>query len=74
MLILSSSVELNSNTLLRRDGWPTWLVNGMDYLQEISEEDAWVSLLVSFVELEQELGPSETVGQQLLEQTEHLFT
>jgi len=66
VLILSISFELNSDSLLRRDGWPTWLVNGVDYLQEISEEEAWVSLLVSFVELEQQLGPSEMVGWQLL--------
>jgi hypothetical protein len=66
MLILSISFELNSDTLLSRDGWPTWLVNGVDYLQEISEEEEWVSLLVSFVELELQLGPNEIVGWQLL--------
>jgi len=59
--------------LLSRDGWPTWLVNGIDYLQEISEEEAWVSLLVSFVEVEQQLGPNEIVRQQSLLQIEHLF-
>jgi len=66
MLILSISFELNSDTLLSRDGWPTWLVNSVDYLQEISEEEEWVSLLVSFVELELQLGPNEIVGWQLL--------
>jgi hypothetical protein len=66
MLILSISFELNSDTLLSRDGWPTWLVNGVDYLQEISEEEEWVSLLVSFIELELQLGPNEIVGWQLL--------
>jgi len=66
MLILSISFVVNLDALLSRDGWPTWLENGVDYLQEISEEEVWVSLLVSFIELEQQLGPSEIVGWQLL--------
>jgi hypothetical protein len=66
VLIISISFELNSDTLLSHDGWPTWLVNGVDYLQEISKEEEWVSLLLSFVELELQLGPNEIVGWQLL--------
>ena len=65
-LILSISSELNSDVLLSRDGWPTWLVNCVDYLQEISEEQEWVLLLHSFVELELQQGPSDIVGWQLL--------
>jgi len=52
VLIFSISFEPNLDTLLSCDGWPDWLEKGIDYLQEISEEEAWVSLLVSFVELE----------------------
>lgn len=66
MLILGISFKQNSDALLSRDGWPTWLVNGIDYLQEASEEEAWVSLLVSFVGVEQQLGPNKIVRQQSL--------
>ena len=66
MLILGISFKQNSDALLSRDGWPTWLVNGIDYLQETSEEEVWVSLLVSFVEVEQQLGPNKIVRQQSL--------
>ena len=66
MLTLSISFELNLDALLSRDGWPQWLENGMDYRQEISAEEKWLLLLVSFVKLERQLGPSEAVGCQLL--------
>ena len=66
MLTLSISFELNLDALLSHDGWPQWLENGMGYLQEISAEEKWLSLLVSFVKLERQLGPSEAVGCQLL--------
>ena len=55
MLIIRASLELNPDALLNREGWPKWLDNGVDYLQVISEEDAWVSLLLSFIELEKQL-------------------
>jgi len=66
MLTLSISFELNLDALLSHDSWPQWLENGMDYLQEILAEEKWLLLLVSFVKLEQQLGPSEAVGCQLL--------
>jgi len=52
--------------LLNRDGWPCWLVDGVNYLQEISAEEKWVLMLVSFVELERQLGPHKIVGWQSL--------
>jgi len=55
VLIDRASFELNPDVLLNRDGWPKWLNDGVDYLQVISEEDAWVSLLLSFIELEKQL-------------------
>jgi len=66
MLTLSISFELNLDALLSRDNWPAWLENGMGYLWEISGEEIWKSLLISFVELDQLLGHNKTVGQQLL--------
>lgn len=66
MLILRISFELNSDVLRSRDGWPDWLTNGVDYLQEISAEEKWVSLLVSFVELEKQLMPGKVVRWQSL--------
>jgi len=58
----SASFELNSDALLIRDGWPSWLVDGISYLQSISLEEKWESLLVSFVEFEQRLGTADLVG------------
>lgn len=74
VLTLSISFELNLDVLICRDDWPAWLVKGVDHLQEISEEEEWVALLVSFVELELQLGPNQKVGWPLLQHIKHLFT
>jgi hypothetical protein len=55
VLIIRASFELNPDALLNQEDWPKWLGDGVNYLQVISEEDIWVSLLLSFVELEQQL-------------------
>jgi len=57
---------VNLDALLSHDGWPTWLEHGVDYLLEISQEEAWVLLLTSFVDLELQLGPSRIVRWQSL--------
>jgi len=71
--LLYHNDRAHSNDLISRDDWPAWLLKGVDYLQEISEEEGWVALLVSFVDLELQLGPNQYVGCRPLPHFAHLF-
>ena len=62
MLTTGISFKLNLDVLLTRDSWPNWLIDGIDYLQSISAEEKWESMLVSFVEFERQLGPAGLVS------------
>jgi hypothetical protein len=50
-----------SDTLSKRDNWPAWLVDGVEYLQSISKADEWVTLIAALVQLEKSLGFTGTV-------------
>jgi hypothetical protein len=54
--------EPNLDIFLSRDNWPAWLADGVNYLQKISKEEKWASLLVHFVELEQLLDSAKIVS------------
>jgi hypothetical protein len=61
-VLMGIRFEPNSDTLLSCDDWPAWLADGVNYLQKISKEEKWVSLLVHFVELEQLLDSAKIVS------------
>jgi hypothetical protein len=48
--------------LSERDDWPPWFIEAIDYFMGISEAEAWVTLLSSFVKLEMGLGFAGTVS------------
>lgn len=48
--------------LFKRVDWPQWLIDAVDYLQELSIAETWLALLVSFVKLEKKLKFTEFTG------------
>jgi hypothetical protein len=54
---------LDADAILKRDDWPAWFGDGIDYLQNISTAVEWVALLAEFVKLETGLGFTGTVRQ-----------